>query len=150
MVVIENKSKSVKVLKASGMPALRLFPGFNYVDVKNPKGYLNGNPAAKALFDGDDACLKAVESDVLTPAQEKEAQRAKEKNDDLNRAQRVIKQQKSIIDKSKDEIKAQAKTIEEQSDVIESQGKAIKEQGDLIADLQKSMAELKKEKKKDK
>lgn len=103
---IENKTKSVIVLKAIGKPNLRLFPGFNAVDGKSIADYFK-SPAAQALKVEHLSFTKEVNAE-----EGKEAQRAKEKNDQLNKAQKIItKQNRKLADSDK--------TIMDQQKIIE-------------------------------
>lgn len=82
-----NKSKSVKVFKAVGLPPLRIFPGYNYVDKDILNEYFKDNPAAKAVRED---CLTIHKGDILTPSEQKIANAAKEKNDKLNQAYKIV------------------------------------------------------------
>lgn len=124
--IIYNKSKAVKVLKAVGLPVLRLFPGNNTVDEGTIKGYFEGNPAAEGVRK---ECLKVVGDESLSGIEKREADSAKEKNDALNKSQRIIKQK---------------------DDKIGSQDKVMKEQSELIAKMMEKISELEKKAKKGK
>lgn len=113
-VVIENTQKRVIVFKCVGMPTLRLFPGHNYVDEEGIDKYFDGR-AAKALRS---TCINMVSRD-LTPEEKSAAKHAKKKNDDLNRAQRVIKTQNETLAQNDQTINDQVKTIERQAKAIE-------------------------------
>lgn len=123
--IIRNMSKSVKVFKALGHVPLRILPGYNEIGEIDPKPYFAGNKAAKAMFKTymtthDEADL---DEDSLV-----EAAKAKKKNDDLNRAYKVLK--------------AKDVKLEENKTTITDQAKMIKEQSDLIAEMQKRLAKL--------
>ena len=128
--IIENKSKSVKVLKACGQSTLRLFPGFNDIGKVDLDGYRS--KVSEALFnDPKDKCLFVAKHELST--EERAASKsAKEKNDMLNKAQRINKQNTKKLEKNAKVKKADDKLIKEQNDTIKKQEK-------LIADLTKRM-----------
>lgn len=107
--IINNKLKSVIVLKAAGMLNLRLFPGYNQVQENGIKKYFT-SPAAKAHQKEN---LIIVESEKLTAEDRIQADKAKEKNDLLNRAQHTIKIQNEKVKKGDQIISDQAKIIKE-------------------------------------
>ncbi len=117
MLVVKNKRKKVKVLKAMGKPALRLMPGLNNVDEKDLDDYSKGNPAAKAIIKKD---LRII-SDKLSQQERQEAKAAQEKNDLLNKSGLAIKKvQEALLKKEQESKDDKAK----------------------IADLEKSNADL--------
>lgn len=136
--IVKNKAKAVIVLKAVGLPNLRLFPGHNTVDEKEIGKYFEGNPAALGQQKMN---LSVIEGESLNPEDKKEADAAKKKNEILNRAQRIVKIQKKALDKND-------KTISEQVKLIKDQAKSIKELQDAMKKLEETMDE--KEVKKDK
>ena len=81
MSMIFNKSKAVQVLKATGKPALRLFPGHNDTGKNDIKDYLK-TPVNKALFEEH---LEEVTASKMTSNEKKDAKKAKEKNTQLNK-----------------------------------------------------------------
>ncbi|MCK5025061.1 MAG: hypothetical protein KAS15_00610 [Nanoarchaeota archaeon] len=107
--IINNQKKAVIVLKAIGMPNLRLFPGYNQVDENGVERYFT-NPAAKAH---QKVNLAVVKSEALTAENKIQAKKAKEKNDHLNKAQRVIKAQNEKLEKGDRIITDQAETIKQ-------------------------------------
>ena len=109
MILIKNSSKSVKVLKAAGSPTLRLLPGCNKVIENDLKPYLKGNEAANAMFKECLTVLKNVED--ISAEEKEEAEKAKEKNDMLNKYSRVFPAREAEICESKNVIKEQAETI---------------------------------------
>jgi len=122
-IIIHNSSKAVKVLKAMDMPVLRLFPGYNYVDAEGYKNYFKNNDAAKGI---KKECLREVD-DVDADAR-KQAKASSEKNDALNKAQKIIK--------------SQEKKLAEGDDTIKDLKKVNKEQADLLAELQKRLEKV--------
>ena len=50
MNTILNNSQAMKVLKAPGVPVLRILPGYNYVE-QNVDEYTKDNKVALSLFD---------------------------------------------------------------------------------------------------
>ena len=106
--VILNKEKKVIVFKALGLPPLRLFPGHNEVDKDDFSKYIK-NTAAKSYLD---TSLFMVDASGLTSAEKTQMQIAKERNDELNKANKLIKTQiKEIASKDKD-LKASSKEID--------------------------------------
>ena len=124
--IINNKLKSVIVLKAAGMLNLRLFPGYNQVNENGIKKYFN-NPAAKAHQKEN---LVVVKSEATTAEDKIQADKAKEKNDILNKAQRVIKIQNEKMDKGD-------RIISDQKDQLATQAEIIKQ---LQVDMEKLKA----------
>ena len=99
--IVQNKSKKVIVFKNIGLPPLRLFPGFNEV----PEGieqYLINNPAASAHAKMK---LEFTEKSKLKSDDIKNAELAKKKNDELNKAKKIIKVQDQDLKSSNSEIK---------------------------------------------
>jgi len=123
--VINNQKKAVIVLKAIGMPSLRLFPGYNQVNENGIERYFN-NLAAKAHQKRN---LIVVKSEALTAENKIQAEKAKEKNDHLNKAQRVIKAQNEKMEKS--------------DRIITDQGDQLTGQAEIIKQLQADMEQLK-------
>ena len=126
--IINNKTEAVIVLKAVGLPNLRLFPGYNTVEEKGLEKYFTG-VAAKAHQKKN---LSVVKSDEVTTEEKKLADRAKVKNAKLNKAQRVVKAQNETLVKND-------KTISDQAKLISDQGTAIE---DLMVKLEKVEAML--------
>lgn len=120
--VINNITKAVIVLKAAGMPNLRLFPGYNTVKEAGLKKYFT-SLAAKAH---QKINLIIVESEVLTAEDKIQADKAEEKNARLNKAQRVIKTQN-------EKLASDDKTISDQEKIIK----------ELQADIEKLKADKK-------
>jgi len=123
--IINNQKKAVIVLKAIGMPNLRLFPGYNQVDENGVEKYFT-NSAAKAH---QKINLMVVKSEALTAENKIQAEKAKEKNDHLNKAQRVIKSQNEKLEKD--------------DRIIADQGDQLAEQAGVIQQLQADMKKLK-------
>lgn len=136
--IITNTTKSVKVLKALGLPNLRLFPGPNKVDRENISDYFKGNIAAQSLQ--KDGTLIEVNEDGLSTDEKTIADRSKEKNDELNKAQKMIQLSQEKI------LKKESK-IEEQKNKLDEQMKIIKEQGDRIDKLTDKIDSITKTKK---
>jgi len=129
--IVKNKAKAVIVLKAVGLPNLRLFPGHNTVDEKVIGKYFEDNPAA---LGHQKMYLTVIESGELNPEDKKEADAAKKKNEILNKAQRIVKAQKKTL--SQNDI-----TISGQAELIKDQAKSIKELQKTMEKLEKSMTE---------
>ena len=110
--IILNNAKSVQVLKAVNLPTLRLMPGHNTVDGRTINKYFKDNQAAEAIRK---EFLVKVADDEVTPEEKLKADEAKAKNDELNRAQRIIKNNAVTMANDKSTIQAQAKQIEEQA-----------------------------------
>lgn len=104
---VMNNTKRVIVLKAMSMPNLRLFPGPNYVEEEGFGKYFK-NKAAKAMQNTD---LQLTDK-VLSAEEKEAAAKAKKKNDELNKAQRVIKTQNETLVQNDQTISDQAKEIE--------------------------------------
>ena len=110
--IIRNDSKSVKVLKAAGLPALRLFPGHNTVNANTIRKYFKNNPAADNMRK---ECLVKLEDSDISPAEKMAADEAKAKNDELNKAQKdanLIKEQSAKIEKQGAQIKDLSEKLE--------------------------------------
>lgn len=93
--IVKNESKHVIALKAVGMPQLRLFPGYNEVKKEDFEKYFEGNPAAK----GQAKLYLTVVNDDLSPEDKEKAKAAKAKNDELNKAQKIIAKQTKELEK---------------------------------------------------
>ncbi len=130
--IVKNNSKAVIVLKAVGLQPLRLFPGYNTVSENDIGKYFEGNPAAAGH---KKMSLSVVEGSEMTAEDKVEADKAKEKNELLNKAQRVIQQNKKEMSKNN-------KTMAEQADLISEQGKIIE---DLQAKMEKLEVKMDKE-----
>lgn len=133
MLIINNKSTCVIVLKAMSLPNLRLFPGHNSVEEKDFAGYVDNNPAAKALVEEN---LGVVDSDGVTHEMRIEAEAAKEKNEMLNKSAKALKAAENKIDKSD-------KTIIRQLKQLDKQAEQIEKQSSMIVMLQEQFEELK-------
>lgn len=136
--IVKNNAKAVIVLKAIGLPNLRLFPGYNTVDEKEIGKYFEGNPAAKGQ---QKMYLSVVEGESINPEDKIEADKAKKKNELLNKAQRVVKAQKKSLAKNDETISTQSKLIEEQAE-------SIKELQDMMKKLEETVVEKDKKKSK--
>jgi len=136
-VVINNKTKSVIVLKAIGMPNLRLFPGYNKVQETGIENYFKGNRAAQAHKKDN---LAMVESDAMTAEDRIQAEKSEAKNAELNKAQRVIKVQNEKLVKDD-------KTISDQLSNLKSQSNQLNDQAGIIKKLQADVKKLKKARK---
>ena len=129
--IVKNDSKSVIVLKAVGLQNLRLFPGYNTVDQSKIEKYFEGNPAAAGH---KKMSLSVVEGGELTADDKAKADKAKEKNELLNKAQRVIQ-------KNKKELSKNNKTISDQDKLIVEQGELIKDMQAKLEEIEKSMTD---------
>lgn len=129
--IILNKSKAVKVLKAIGLAPLRLFPGHNTVDEKVVPEYFK-NAAAKGV---QKECLSVVEGDLLSHEEKTQADKAKKKNDELNRAQKIIKASNEKLVKNDE-------TISGQKSTIETQGEQLAEQKSIIEKMSEQMEQM--------
>lgn len=114
MIIINNKLKAVVVLKAVGMPNLRLFPGYNTVNEKGIKNYFTNKAAIAHQKDN----LLVVKTESVSAEDKIQADKAKEKNDQLNRAQRVIKLQNEKLEKGDRVIKEQQSQLTDQAEII--------------------------------
>jgi septal ring factor EnvC (AmiA/AmiB activator) len=130
MVTLQNTTEAVKVLKANGMPTLRVIPGFNYVDIE---------PATFGKYLLSEVNKSIVKESIvlidfeLVDEDKEEAEKALATNKKLNKAQKVIdKQNKQILEKDKD------------NDTL---SKNIKDQDKKIEMLMKEIEKLKKGKK---
>jgi len=142
--IINNKTKAVIVLKAVGMQNLRLFPGYNTVEEKGLDKYFQN----KAALAHQKMNLDVVKTESITAEEKKLANKAKEKNARLNKAQRVVKAQNETLAKNDKTITAQEKELKEQAIDLETAIENQKEQAELIKDLQTQIKELKKASKK--
>jgi len=133
--VINNTTKSVIVLKAMGMPNLRLFPGYNRVKEEGLEHYFHDNKAALAQKEKN---LKVVELDAGDIEGRNQAKKAEEKNARLNKAQRVIKAQNEKIANADD-------TIGKLESTISDQASKLVDLGVLIENMQAELAEMKSE-----
>jgi hypothetical protein len=80
-VIIENRSKAVKVLKARERSPLRLFPGYNDCsEIEDIEQYFQ-NVASKALRK---ECLTLEKIENLSDDERQDAKKAKEKNNKMN------------------------------------------------------------------
>ncbi|RLB93614.1 MAG: hypothetical protein DRH26_03500 [Deltaproteobacteria bacterium] len=120
--IINNVTKGVIVLKAIGMPNLRLFPGHNTVEKKGFDEYFT-NPAAKAHREKN---LTMPRSGDITPDEQRQADKAQEKNAQLNKAQRVVKAQSKVLAKNDKTMSEQAAVIKELRARMEDLEKKIK------------------------
>lgn len=122
MVTLENTTKSVKVLKATGMPTLRVIPGFNYVDLSEDemKEYTKSDVNRAVIKES----IKLVDIE-LSEDDKAEAKKALELNKKLNKAQKVIKKQNDQILKKDDDNNILVKKVEEQASLIEEMMKKI-------------------------
>lgn len=142
--IINNKTKAVIVLKAIGLPNLRLFPGYNTVEEKGLDKYFQ----SKAALAQQKTNLAVVKSEDATTEEKKLADKAKEKNVRLNKAQRVVKAQNETLAKNDKTISAQEKKLKKQGVDLEVAIENQKEQAKLIKELQAQMKELGKSSKK--
>ena len=110
VVVIENTTTHVIVLKAMKQKPLRLFPGFNHVDQNlDYEAFFKGSKAAQANI--DEGLLRPVDAETLTDDQHELAKAAREKNETMNKAYKILEENKRTINSQSDELLAQAKTI---------------------------------------
>lgn len=127
MSVIYNKSKAVKVLKAINYPVLRLFPGYNSVGLAEEeiqKAYVDNNEAAKGLFK---ECLSFASSKSLSKENMIEAKKAKDKNEELNKSRKIIKQREKKLKDTEKVVKDQEKTIKDLTARLEKLEKDTKD-----------------------
>lgn len=82
MIVIENKTKAVKVLKTMGLPTLRLFPGMNHTDLDEKT--LKLHQASKVNAAVFKESLRVLGVKDLSTEENETAAAAKKKNDKLN------------------------------------------------------------------
>lgn len=109
-VVVENTTARVVVLKAMKQKPLRLFPGYNNIDAETDfEAYFAGNDAAQGNL--DDGTIRSVDPETLSKDQEKLAQAAKEKNDNLNRAYKTLKANKIALAAKDETLLKQEQTI---------------------------------------
>ena len=118
-VCVKNNSKAVKVLKAVGLPPLRLFPGCNSVDKASLDKYFK-NPAALGIRD---EYLSIVQSPTQTDLEQ--AEKAKAKNDELNKAKKVIQQQTAKLEKGAADAKALQEKLKEKDKELAALNKRI-------------------------
>jgi len=122
-IIIKNEALSVIALKAIAMPTLRLMPGYNTVEKKDLERYFDGNPAAKGQ---QKMYLSVVDGGELSSEDKAKADAAKEKNDKLNKAQKLIaKQNKAIKEHTKNDSKKDKKIADLETEIKEMK-KAIK------------------------
>lgn len=143
--IINNTSKSVKVLKAVGLPALRLFPGHNECKDDDARAYLS-NDAAKGMVK---ECLFIVDGGNLDLEEKEQIEKARKKNAELNKAKRIVQKQETIIKKNESVMSDQEKIIKEQAEKLDSQAKELdavkiesEEQGAQILELMESVKAL--------
>lgn len=116
MIVLKSTAKSVIVLKAYGLPVLRIFPGHNNVKKENLESYFK-NDAAKGQRK---IHLSVVGDSDLNFEDKAQAAAAKKKNDILNKAQVTIKAQTANITKKNDQIASQDAVIADLKKKLES------------------------------
>lgn len=89
MIVCKNTSTKMLVLKTVGKAPLRLIPGFNSVDeAKDLSAYTKGNKAAEAMVKDHIVIMKPAD---LKKDEQDAADKAKAKNDKLNKSAKVLK-----------------------------------------------------------
>lgn len=138
MITLQNTTKSVKVLKANGMPILRVIPGFNYVDIKEDELKKYAKTEVNKAVIKESIKLIDVELDEEESA---EAKKALETNKKLNKAQRVIdKQNKQILEKDE--------SNSEQAKVIKELTEANSAMTEMMEKMQKQLDKLEKKDKK--
>lgn len=119
MFTLQNRSESVKVLKAYGMKTLRVIPGFNYVEcTEDELNEYRKSTVNKAIIKES---IRII-NDPLTEENKREAQKALELNEKLNKSQLVIdKQNKQILqkDKNNDDQAAMIKVLMEKVEELE-------------------------------
>ena len=143
MIYIENSIEKVLVLKAFQSSDLRLFPGFNQVDVEDKKeldpyfdsnvgqGLLNGYEKNVILTEKEDKNSDRIDNfkqvsrtvkikpslrfvtEELDEFDVKEAVNAREKNEMLNKSGLTIKKQTKEIEKKSVQVGNQQKQIDE-------------------------------------
>jgi len=86
--IIRNKSKAVKVLKTIGLPTLRVLPGHNNLGDKKLDDYTEKSHINKAIAD---EFFEVVDGNNMTKDERLKAEYAKEKNDMLNKNQKIAK-----------------------------------------------------------
>lgn len=124
MVYVQNTTKSVRVLKATGRPPLRLMPGFNQIENKKVlDDYVKSNVAAEAFFETGDLVVRKE----VSPDDEKEGMDAKEKNDKLNKAYRVLEATNKKLIESSNKTNELESTVTKQNDLLEIQAEQIAE-----------------------
>ncbi len=132
-ICVKNESKAVKVLKAFGMAPLRLFPGYNYVEKTELEKYFKNNPAAEGIRK---ECLSIVKSP--TTDQSDQAKAAEKKNNELNKAKKIIQKRDEQIAKNKEDIAENESVIEELKAENAEKDKELAELNKRIAALEKA------------
>lgn len=138
MFIIHSKALRVIVFKAHGMPNLRIFPGHNTVNEEGFKNYFEDNKAAQAQ---QKDYLSAVEPSGLSSDEKIIADRAKTKNDDLNKVRRINAENEKRLEASDTTVKEQAKIIKSQGKKLEDQDEQLKAMQESIEALQATMTD---------
>ena len=140
IITIKNTSKAVKVLKSVGLLPLRLFPGYNQVDEVEANKHFKSNAVCRAIRDDD---LELVKNP--TQEMEEQALAAKKKNDDLNRAKKILQKKDEALLANKETISKQDSTIQKQNEKISEQTKTLEKQSKLLIELADKVAALEKD-----
>ena len=100
MITVISDAKKVLVFKSAKQPPLRVFPGPNNIDVDAKKGlddYFKGNRAAQGFF--KDHC-RIVEAGKFN---NERAETSRLKNNELNKAWKLVKATKTQLKVKSDE-----------------------------------------------
>lgn len=115
---IQSSHTKVVALKAAGQKTLRIFPGPNQLsDDVELDAYTKGNIAAAAQVSKH---MKVVKKEELSGDEVKQAQLVKKRNDELNKAKKVIKVQKKELKASEKELKELQATVKALTEKIEA------------------------------
>lgn len=136
LITLENITKAVRVLKASGKKTLRIMPGFNYVDIeKDELAAYSRTPVNKSMIEES---IRLVGRDAkLSKEDDAAAKSSFEKNEKLNKAQKIIQKQNEQILKKDQANDDQANVIKELTD-------ANSAMTTLMAKMQKQLDKLEK------
>lgn len=140
--IVHSKAKQVIVLKAIGLPSLRIFPGHNEVNREEFPRYFENNQAALAQRKENFSLVE--NTGELSDDQKKLAKIAKEKNTELNKAQKIVKKSKKQLAEKDGVIANQSEMINEQNELIKSLKVQMKNE---LGKLKSEIDELKKPKK---
>jgi len=131
--VINSNAKKALVFKAMGLKTLRILSGHNLTDfdeIDELSPYMVGNKAAQAMF--KDHCSGVDPKHV----NKKQAEASKKRNDELNKAQKIISVANENLLKKEDENAVLEKQVKDQDKKLESQGKKLDKMAKMIEKLE--------------
>lgn len=138
---IENTTAHVIVLKAMKQKPLRLFPGFNNIDpAVDIEAFFKGSKAAQGNI--SEGWLKHVDAETLTDDQSELAKAAKDKNDTMNRAYKILEENKRTIAARESEILEQNQAMENMKSTMNDMKDTDDSQAEQIETLLKKLDDV--------